>query len=153
MDVHISVETKYILACTAGVLFGRANVFIWLAMFDLELDWTARVGGGRRASGWCLELNSTNQELRSWANRVCKITMISDMDNLHSPTHIPLLIIDRWLPPWYKFLSLPSLPLPLKSKRVVIIFIKKIMSTRSPKLRPLCRLNSVVIGSYLHQRG
>ena len=96
MDVHISVETKYILACTVGVLFGRANVFIWLAMFDLELDWTARVGGGRRASGWCLELNSTNQELRSWANRVCKITMICDMDNLHSPTHIPLLIIDHW---------------------------------------------------------
>ena len=153
MDVHISVETKYILACTAGVLFGRANVVIWLAMFDLELDWTARVGGGRRASGWCLELNSTNQELRSWANRVCKITMICYMDNLHSPTHIPLLIIDRWPPPWYKFLSLPSLPLSLKSKRAAIIFIKKIMSTRSPKWRLLCKLNSVMIGSYLHQRG
>ena len=41
-------------------------------------------------------------------------------------------------PPWYKFLSLPNLPLPLKSKTAAIILVKKILSTRSPKLRLLC---------------
>ena len=29
---------------------------------------------------------------------------------IHSPTPIPLLTLDRRLPPWYKFLSLLSLP-------------------------------------------
>ena len=43
-------------------------------------------------------------------------------------------------PPWYKFISLPSLPLPLKSKMAVIIFVMKLLSTRSPKLGLLCRL-------------
>ena len=52
----------------------------------------------------------------------------------------PLLIFDCRQPLWYKFLSLPSLPLPLKSKMVVIIFVKKILSTRPPKLRLLCKL-------------
>ena len=42
--------------------------------------------------------------------------------------------------PWYKLLSLPSLPLPLKSKMAAIIFVKKILSTRSPKLRLVCIL-------------
>ena len=37
--------------------------------------------------------------------------------------------------PWKKFLSLPSLPLPLKLKMAAIIFVKKILSTRSLKLR------------------
>ena len=45
-----------------------------------------------------------------------------------SPT--PLLIFDRHPPPWYKFISLPSLPLPLKSKMVPIIFVMKLLSTR-----------------------
>ena len=41
------------LACSAGVLLGRANVissrsFIRPAMFDLELEWTVEVGGGER---------------------------------------------------------------------------------------------------------
>ena len=42
--------------------------------------------------------------------------------------------------PWYKFLSLPSLPLPFLSKMAAIIFAKKILSTHSPKLRMLFRL-------------
>ena len=33
---------------------------------------------------------------------------------IYSPTPIPLLILDRRSPPWYKFLSLPILPLPLE---------------------------------------
>ena len=41
---------------------------------------------------------------------------------------------------WYKFLSLPSLPLPLKSKMAAINFVKKILSTWSLKLRLFCRL-------------
>ena len=48
------------------------------------------------------------------------------------------LAVDR--PPWYKFISLPSLSLPLKSKMAVIIFVMKLLSTRSPKLGLLCRL-------------
>ena len=41
-------------ACCAGVSLGRSNVIssgssIQPAMFDLELEWTVRVGGGRRA--------------------------------------------------------------------------------------------------------
>ena len=39
---------------------------------------------------------------------------------------------------WYKFLSLPSLPLPLKSKMAAIN--EKILSTWSLKLRLFCRL-------------
>ena len=54
--------------------------------------------------------------------------------NIHSPT--PLLIFDHRSPN-----SLPSLPLPLKSKMAAIIFTKKILNTRCPKLRQLCRLS------------
>ena len=43
-------------------------------------------------------------------------------------------------PPWYKFLSLPSLLLPLKSKLVVITVFQKILTTHLPKLCLLCRL-------------
>ena len=42
--------------------------------------------------------------------------------------------------PWYKFISLPSLPLPLKSKMAAIISVMKSLSTRSPKLHLLYRL-------------
>ena len=41
---------------------------------------------------------------------------------------------------WYKFLSLPSLRLPLKSKMAAINFVEKILSTWSLKLRLFCRL-------------
>ena len=54
--------------------------------------------------------------------------------NLHFPTPTPLLIFDHQLPPSYKFLSLPSLLLPLKSKMVAIISVKKILNARLPKL-------------------
>ena len=42
------------LTCSAGVLWGRANVvssrsFFRPAMFDLGLEWTVEVGGGERA--------------------------------------------------------------------------------------------------------
>ena len=54
--------------------------------------------------------------------------------NIHSPTPTPLLIFDPL------GTSLPSLPLPFKSKMAAIIFAKKILSTRSPKWRLLYRL-------------
>ena len=72
-------------------------------MFDLELEWM--VGAGDR------------QE-----DRVIFIPL---------PPPLPLLICDHY--PWHKFLSLPSLLLPLKSKMVGKIFIKKILSTYLPK--------------------
>ena len=50
-----------------------------------------------------------------------------------TPTSTSLHILDRRLPLWYKFLSLPSPPLPLKKKMAAIIFDKKILSL-------LCRL-------------
>ena len=82
---------------------------------------------------WQLELNRTNQELRSWANRVLKNNNdFGRNSSLANPT--PLYIFDQRPPPWY------SLQLPLKSKMVAIIFIKEILSSRSPKLRLLCRL-------------
>ena len=70
----------------------------------------------------------------------CKITMTSSRRNLHFPTANPLLIFDRRPPPWHQFLSLASLQLPLKSKMAAMIFVKEILSSRSPKLRLLCRL-------------
>ena len=56
--------------------------------------------------------------------------------------HSPLLISDRRPPPWNKFLSLPNLPQPLKSKMAAMIFVKKILNTRAPKLRLLCGMLS-----------
>ena len=52
-----------------------------------------------------------------------------------------LLPLDRRSPPWYKFLSLPSLPLLYLSKMAAVIFTKKILSNHLPKLRLLCRLH------------
>ena len=71
-----------------------------------------------------------------------------ETSNLHSPTPTPLLIFDRRPPPWFRFFFSHSLPLPLKSKMAAIVFVekkklvsKKILSTRSPILRLLCKLN------------
>ena len=72
----------------------------------------------------------------------CKITMTSGRGNLCFPTSTPPLTAYRRLPPCYKFLSPPSLPLPLNSKMVATTFVKKIPSTYSPKLRLLCRLTA-----------
>ena len=60
----------------------------------------------------------------------CKITMTSAGVIFTPPT--PLPIIDRRPPPWWIFLSPPSLPLPLKPKMVAIIFVEKLTSTCSP---------------------
>ena len=59
---------------------------------------------------------------------------------LYFPALTPLLTFDLRTPPWYKFISLPSLPLSLKLKMAAIIFVMKLLSTRSPKLRQLSRL-------------
>ena len=59
--------------------------------------------------------------------------------DFHSPTSPPpflILTVDRRPPPWYKFLFLPSVPLPLKTKMAAI----KILSTRPPELRLLSGL-------------
>ena len=72
--------------------------------------------------------------------KFCKITMTSSRHNLHFPTTTPLLTFDWQPPPWYKFLSLLRLLLPLKSKMVAIIFVTKILSSCLPKLHLLCRL-------------
>ena len=57
--------------------------------------------------------------------------------NLYSANPIPLPIFYHRAPPGYKFISLPSLPLPLKSNMAAIRFVMKLLSTRSPKLRLL----------------
>ena len=54
-------------------------------MVDLQLKWTVGIGSGGLGH------------------------------NLHSPTRTPLLIFDHQPPLWYKFISLSSLLLPLKS--------------------------------------
>ena len=105
------------IACSVCFLLVGANVlssrsFIRPAVFDLELEWTVGVGGVKGKG-----------------------------ENLHSSTStLLLLIFDRRPPPQYKFLSLPSLPLPLKSKMAAIVFVQKIPSTRSPKLSLFFRL-------------
>ena len=107
-------KTLQAITCSAGVLLGRVNVtnlaIIYSTMSDLEIQ--AALGG------------------RSREGR--KI--------FTPPTPTPLLIFDCHPPPWYNFLSLPSLPLLFKSKMAAIIFAEKILSTRSPKWRLLCRL-------------
>ena len=64
---------------------------------------------------------------------------------------LPLLPFDRRPPPWYKFLS-PLLALAFrcckKTKMAALIFTKKILSTRSPKLRLLCRLAKIILQLY-----
>ena len=52
------------------------------------------------------------------------------LGNPHSPTPTSLHIFDRRPLPWYKSLSLASLPLPLTSKIAAMIFAEKIQSTR-----------------------
>lgn len=64
---------------------------------------------------------------------------------------LPLLPFDRRPPPWYKFLS-PLMALAFrcckKTKMAALIFTKKILSTRSPKLRLLCRLAKIILQLY-----
>ena len=60
--------------------------------------------------------------------------------DLCSPSPTLLLVLDCRPPPWYKFVSFPSLPLPIKSKMAAIILVKKLLSTRSPKLRLFYKL-------------
>lgn len=62
------------------------------------------------------------------------------LGNFYCPTPSPLLSFDRRSPPWNKFLSYPSLPLPWKSKMAATAFNGKRLGTRSPKLSLLCRL-------------
>ena len=84
----------------------------------------------------------------------CKITMTLGRRNLHFPTPNPLLPFLPSTAPWYKFLSLPSLTLPLKSKMAAIIFVRKMLSTRSPKLHLLCWLfllqSPMLKGSFIY---
>ena len=60
--------------------------------------------------------------------------------DLCSPSPTLFLVLDCRPPPWYKFVSFPSLLLPLKSKMAAIILVKKLLSTRSPKLRLFYKL-------------
>ena len=62
--------------------------------------------------------------------------LVSDLlpmlQNIRLPHPTLLLFFCCPSPPWYRFLSHPSLLLPLKSKMAVMIFAKKILNTRSP---------------------
>ena len=69
--------------------------------------------------------------------------------NIYSPIPIPLLNFDCCTPPWCNFLSLPSLPLPLKSEMAGIIFAEKILSTCLPKSCLLCRL-AIIVSKWWH---
>ena len=105
------------LTCSAGVLLVRAILKSRDRLSDRPCLVGVRVDGGGRGRG--------------------------KGDNLYFPTATPLLIFDRQPLPWYKFLSLHSLSLPWKSNVAAIIFVRKILSTRSPKLRLLCRLGLI----------
>ena len=86
------------------------------------------VDSERHLSGWQRMIDSWSvvEPIRSSVHgrkEYGKITLTSSRRNLHSTTPTPLLIFDSRPPPWYKFLSLPSLPLPLKSKMATKIFV------------------------------
>ena len=68
-----------------------------------------------------------------------------NVEKLVSDHPTPLLIFDHCSPPWYKFLSLPSFLLPLKSKMTAIITTKKTLHTCSPKLCLLYRCSVLII--------
>ena len=88
-----------------------SQLFIQLAMFDLEIKAVLRGRGGGEDR---------------------------EKQNIQSPT--PLLIFHCCSPPWYQFLSLLICPLPSESKIVLIVVARKILSTRMPKFHLLCRL-------------
>ena len=97
------------LACSVGFLTLRSSrSFIQPAIFTFDLE--VKVVAGR----WGGEVHPPH--LRP-----------------SPPTSTSLHILDRRLPLWYKFLSLPSPPLPFKKKMAAIIFDKKILNL-------LCRL-------------
>ena len=81
-----------------------------------------------------IEFKRTNQELLSWANRNFQNNNTSGRRNLHSPTPTLSLFLAVDYSLGTNFFPLPSLPQPLKSKIAAMIFVKKILSTRSPKL-------------------
>ena len=61
-----------------------------------------------------------------FTNKINSLTKTFSADantSQYLPHPTPLLIYDRRSPPWYKFLSLPSLPLSLKSKMAANIFV------------------------------
>lgn len=66
-------------------------------------------------------------DAKSFSNWRWEDGMISISLPLPSPS------FDRHSPLWYKFISLPSLLLPLKSKMEALIFTNKILSTHSSK--------------------
>ena len=142
-------DFKIKLACSAGVLLVRANVkssqsFIRPAMFDLELEWTRWGWGPGKSEKTPAQRGKQNTPWSPWllahhGTEFCKMTMTSGRRNLHFPIPTSLLFFDRRPSSWYRFPSLPSLPLPLKWKMAAIIFVKKVLSTRSPKLRLTCR--------------
>ena len=73
-------------------------------------------------------------------------TFSADANTSRCLPHLtPLLIFDGRPPPHYKFLSLPCLSLPSKSKMAANIFVKSILSTRSPKLCLFCRLSKTLV--------
>ena len=73
---------------------------------------------------------------RGWERRI--IGNVQDY-----PTPAPLLPFDRPSLLWYKFLSLPNLPLRKISNvvAVYVVFTKITLSTRPPVLLLLCRLS------------
>ena len=73
------------------------------------------------ACDWQLELKAPIRNSGRGPTEFCKITITSGRCNLHSPNPTTLLIFDHQLPLKYKFLSLPCLLLPLKSKMGTII--------------------------------
>ena len=103
---------RYQIACSAGILLGQVNIKKHMMVYSSSHVWFGF-------------------DLIWWGVGVRKGKIFTP------PPHLtPLFFFFFYCcsPPWYKFLSFPSLLLPLKAKMVVIIFAKKILSTCLPKL-------------------
>ena len=93
------------------------------------------------ACDWQLELNCTNKALCSWVNWVLQKT--SGGRNLYSPTSPQSPYFGPSTAPLVQisFSPKPTAAIKIKGGRpAAIILVRKILSSRSPKLRLLCRL-------------
>ena len=105
------IDKSVVIACSAGLLFVLANLtslplFIHPAMFDLKLEWVVGAGGRGRGRGRA------------------KRCLPKDTTSKPPP------------PPWYKFISHPCLPLPLKAKMVALIFCQENTKLLLTKITP-----------------
>ena len=123
------IDKSVVIACRAGVLLVLANLtslplFIHPAKFDLKLEWVVGAGGRGRGRGRGRAKRCLPKDTRHY---------------LQTPPP----------PPWYKFISHPCLPLPLKAKMVALIFCQENTELLLTKITPAPQ--DSVVKEYMRQ--